>query len=58
MPLWIELLVSLLIVYGATVTLAIMVFSRRLRLLQLLRLRAARNLMLRQGTKIEDESDG
>lgn len=40
MPLWIELLVWLLIVYGAVLTLAVMLLSRRMRWLRLTRLRA------------------
>ncbi|WP_205693901.1 hypothetical protein [Croceicoccus ponticola] len=58
MPLWIELLVALLIVYGGILTLALMWLSRRMRLSQLLRLRAARDLMARSVTRKEDLSDG
>lgn len=42
MPLWIELLVWLLIVYGAVLTLAVMLLSRRIRWLRLTRLRAVK----------------
>jgi len=58
MPLWIELMVSLLIVYGGVVTLAISLFSRRVRLTQLLKLRAARDLVGMAGRKEEELSDG
>lgn len=54
MPLWIELLVALLIVYGAVVALGMVWFSRRVRLTQLLRLRAARDLMRRAGIGQEE----
>ena len=55
MPLWIELLVSLLIVYGGVVALAMTWFSRRVRLTRLLRLREARALM-RRAAWMEEES--
>lgn len=42
MPLWIELLVWLLIVYGAVLTLAVMLLSRRMRWQRLTRLRAGK----------------
>ena len=64
MPLWIELMVALLIVYGAVVSLAMLWFSRRVRMTQLLQLRQARELMRRammqDDTPIErkDMSDG
>lgn len=54
MPLLIELLVSLLIVYGAVLAFAMMWFSRRVRLTRLLRLREAKALMRRAGRKLEE----
>jgi len=57
-PIWIELLVAMMIVYGCVVTLAITLFSRRVRLTRLLRLRAARDFVgmsaMRAGTREED----
>lgn len=62
MPIWIELLVSLLIVYGCVVTLTMVLFSRRVRLTRLLKLRAARDFVgmaaMRPGTSKEEESNG
>lgn len=51
MPLWIELLVALLIVYGAVLSLAMLWFSRRVRFRKLVNLRAAR-----RAERLEEES--
>ncbi|MBB3990256.1 hypothetical protein [Croceicoccus naphthovorans] len=54
MPIWIELLVAMLIVYGAVLVLALAFFSRRVRLARLTKMRAAR--MVYRGTAIEEDT--
>ncbi|WP_170234969.1 hypothetical protein [Croceicoccus sediminis] len=49
MPLWIELLVALLIVYGAVLSLAMLWLSRRVRLANLVKMRAARRAEREKG---------
>ncbi len=57
MPLWIELMVAMLIVYGAAVSLTLAWFSRRRRLAELRRVRATREAGSRPGTRNEEKTD-